>query len=407
MFAASYIFYIVLLAFFCIMRIYRNSLGYDSAGSGGVWNIISIFFVFSAILMFFNVIQRKFVFPLSIKLALCFSLVAQFNCIFFINRFDLGFIYNYLMIGFCVSVLIVFFVASQVPLSKKQVYTSNFLLLAVIVMSFISVFLFRSGFLDFSMVSNAYYALCILPLILMFTEKKRYRYFLYVFIGLIVIFSGKRTGLIAFGSFVIIVSLLESLKNNQLFSFVKTVGFLLGAGIIFYLLYIKFASVYDLKLFERMSNIAEDGGSGRNIMYQQIWNAMKESNVISWMIGHGYGRTEDVLVMHAAAHNDFLEILYDYGFFAVVFFILFYIQLFREGIAMYRSKFKYASLFIGEIIISILLSFFSIYCVSFTYVICGMASLGTILGYWYQHNRIMILGETYNEINNGDNSTIH
>lgn len=386
MFAVSYLFYIALLAIFCIMRIYRNSLGYDSVGSGGIWNIISIFLIVSAFLMYFNVLHRRFAFPQSIKLAMLFSFVAQINCIFFIKRLDFAFVYNYIMIAFFASVLMVFFVATQSILTRTEKRISGFLFLAVILMSFISVFLFRSGFLGYSMISNSYYALCILPLALMFSEKKWYRIFLYISIGLVVIFAGKRTGLIAYAAFILIVSLLEALRKDQLIDFFKTLVFLLAAGIIFYLLYIKFASVYDLKLFERMSNLAEDGGSGRDVMYQKIWTAVKESNVFNWILGHGYGSTKDVLIVHDAAHNDFLEILYDYGIFAVLLFVLFYVQLFREGITMFRSKYKYASLFIGEIVISILLSFFSIYCVSFTYVICGMATLGTMLGCWNQYN---------------------
>lgn len=387
-FAVSYTFYIVLLSIFSIMRIYRNSLGYESDNVGGVWNVISVFFVLSAVLMSFRVIQRKFNFPLSIRIALCFSVLAQFNCIFFIDNLSVGFLYNFLMIPFFASALVVFFVSSQSFLSQKQIFLSKLLFVAIFLMAFLSVFMFRSGFLGFSMVSNSYYALCILPFALFFTEKKAYRIFIYTLVGIVVIFAGKRTGLIAFVSFIMVVSLLESLMKNQLLDFLKTMLFLIAAGATFYFLYVKFASIYDLQLFKRMSTIVEDGGSGRDVMYQQIWNAMKESNIINWIFGHGYGSAGGVLLKHDTAHNDFLEILYDYGLFAAALIIGFYIQLLREGFTMFRLRYKCAPLFIGGTIISILLSLFSTYLVSFAYVICGMAFLGMVLGDW-QHQSVL------------------
>ena len=40
------------------------------------------------------------------------------------------------------------------------------------------------------------------------------------------------------------------------------------------------ASQYNLNLFERMQSLEEDGGSGRDVIYSEIWESYKESDFI-------------------------------------------------------------------------------------------------------------------------------
>lgn len=161
----------------------------------------------------------------------------------------------------------------------------------------------------------------------------------------------------------------------------------------------KLETITGLNILERMSRIKDDGGSGRNVMYLQIIDGMKQSTLLEWIIGHGFGRTVDVLIIHDTAHNDFLEILYNYGLFPMIMFILFYLHIIREGINMWRKRYEYAGVYMGAIVISLLLSLLSTYCVSYAYVTCGMACLGVIMGDWYKMRY-------YYEINNSNNAEI-
>lgn len=381
----SYSLCILLLSVFSIMRIYRNSLGYSATGVGGIWNVISLYFVILAILTTFGILRRKYKYSKGIIFSAAFSLLSQLHVLFFAETVSISTIYNFLMIGYFASILIVFFVASQDGLGNKQIWLSIVMSGLITIMSFISVFWFRSGRLSFSMVSNAYYALCILPFVILISNNKKVNLIFYIAVGAVVIFSGKRTGLIAFALFILTVALFEALHRNKLNDFLKTVFVVTIAIIAFYYLYNRLAATYDLRLLQRMTTLLEDGGSGRDDIYRQIWEGMKNSKPINWIFGHGYGSSDQVILKHATAHDDFLEILYDYGLIPTILFILFYVRLFIETRLMFKANYEKAHVFLGGLLISLILSLFSTYCVSFAYVSCGMAFLGTALGQWERY----------------------
>lgn len=66
-------------------------------------------------------------------------------------------------------------------------------------------------------------------------------------------------------------------------------------------------------LFDRFANISEDGGSGRDMVYADVWNMIKASNYSHLIFGHGYNKVMADADLAFSAHNDFLEILYDFG----------------------------------------------------------------------------------------------
>lgn len=375
----------ILLSIFCVARIYRNSLGYESEQTGGIWNIISLFFFVVSMLAFFKLLPRYYLFPKSIILGFIFTIVSQFNCFMVDDRFSISYFYNFLMIGFFNYIMIVFFVSASDMNSYKQKTLTMILIGIISSISFISLLWFRSGKLSFSMVSNSYYALCLLPFFLFLVEKTSIKIIAYIFTAIIVIFSGKRLGLIAFVIFLIINTLLEAIEKNKILEYLKLCVFIFISFFAFSYLYSIFAEIYDLRLLQRMTTIFDDGGSGRNEIYSEIWTGMNSSSLISWIIGHGYGSSANVILKHSTAHDDFLEILYDYGLISLMLFILYYVYLIKEGVSMRRSKYKFANIYIGSVVISILLSLFSTYCVSYAYVACGMAFHGFLLGKWYQY----------------------
>ncbi len=398
----SYSVCIILLSVLSITRIYRNSLGYENEGSGGIWNIISLVFVGLAILAFFGVLKRRYKFPSSILCGLACGLLAQFHSLYFIEKINITTLYNFLMIGYFASVLIVFFVAGQEELSTVERVFALVMFTLVMVMSFVSVFWFKSGRLEYSMVSNAYYALCLLPFVLMLCKNKIIQTVCYIVVGVIVIFSEKRTGLIAFGFFVFIVIFGNALYQRKTLGLVKKIVVMGVAVFAFSLIYSKLEIAYDLGLMERMANLAEDEGSGRLDIYRQIWGAMEEANLFEWIFGHGHASSAGVILHHDTAHNDFLEILYNYGLAPTILLVMFYGALLVEAYKMIRTKYQKAHIFLGGVIISFILSMFSTYCVSFAYVSCGMAFLGFVLGQW----KVYLSGRReIHEINHGNNAS--
>ena len=64
-------------------------------------------------------------------------------------------------------------------------------------------------------------------------------------------------------------------------------------------------------MLERFENLSEDGGSGRDKIYAQLVQGLKESYFEEKWFGHGHFAVESWL--GHPAHNDYIEIMYDYG----------------------------------------------------------------------------------------------
>ena len=107
---------------------------------------------------------------------------------------------------------------------------------------------------------------------------------------------------------------------------------LIGGGIGIYLLITLmnlFISQNDLSILERLGNIQDDGGSGRDFVWAHTWRMItEESNVLSLLFGHGFNAVYSDSMLELSAHNDFLEIIYDYGFIGLLLYFALYVQLF-------------------------------------------------------------------------------
>ena len=69
---------------------------------------------------------------------------------------------------------------------------------------------------------------------------------------------------------------------------------------------------------------AEDEGSGRLDIYNASIALIESSDFIGHVIGHGYNAVKYQLEL--SAHNDFLEIIYDFGWICCLLFVVFIIK---------------------------------------------------------------------------------
>lgn len=70
------------------------------------------------------------------------------------------------------------------------------------------------------------------------------------------------------------------------------------------------------QVLERMESLDSDGGSGRDDIYTTITERIDDSDFFSYFIGHGYNAVNNEIFGHPA-HNDLLEISYDFGIFTL------------------------------------------------------------------------------------------
>ena len=156
------------------------------------------------------------------------------------------------------------------------------------------------------LVNSIYYQVMLLPFILLI-EKKFVRNLLLVFLLAAIVYSTKRTALIA-----VVISLIiymtNSSKGSSVFSGNRILKFI---GVVLFLsLSILVSSNYlDAKfgfdIVDRLLNVFIDGGSGRSELISESFNNIKETSLLNLLFGNNLNPT---LLSNSSqsVHNDFI-----------------------------------------------------------------------------------------------------
>lgn len=368
---------ILLLGIFCFARIYRNSFAYESEQQGGIWNVIALFYIFEAFIL---VNKKKIRTPFVIASAFYFSFLTMLHSLFFLKTVSSTELYYVLMVSFYACVLYDFYYCSRCVLNRWDKILTYIIFLAIAIVAFLSMQGFREASFEFVMVSSAYYPLCLLPFIIQIDYNKYLKIFAYLLVAVIIALSLKRTGTIALIGFIICAMFNKYFSSRNIKTLTSGAIALSIIAILLFLAYSRLADEYDLTLFERINNLSEDGGSSRDKIYATLISSYLNSNLLEMLFGHGLGSVGTVLPKgYTAAHDDFLQILFESGLLPCLIFILHYYALFRTTISMISCRYEYSGIMLGSFFIGLLMSLFSTYCVSFSYVLCGAAFLGYAL----------------------------
>lgn len=170
--------------------------------------------------------------------------------------------------------------------------------------------------------NSSYMVLYYLPFIFLLTKNRIFwAASLTVFMFLIVESSKRATLVVA--ALVVLVFIfyqMRSLGRRQ-----KVVGFLmilvLTSGLVYYLYTILLNNEF---LLNRMATILEGNSSGRDVIFQRLLNTWLNGDFFRLLFGFGFA-TSSSFTGGMVAHNDWMEILINFGLFgAFIFLILFY-----------------------------------------------------------------------------------
>lgn len=156
---------------------------------------------------------------------------------------------------------------------------------------------------------TAYYAMFLLMPILL-SPNKWIRWISIAITAMVIISSLKRGGVVAL-AFALVVYLfvkdvLLERKMSKLLLFITLIIIMLAI-----FLYIDY-SMGNI-ITRRLMTIGEDGGSGRDRIWATTWQMICQSSFSEMLFGHGYSAVVIDSPAGQSAHNDFLEILYDWG----------------------------------------------------------------------------------------------
>jgi O-antigen ligase len=210
-------------------------------------------------------------------------------------------------------------------------------------------------------VNHVFFVALLLPFA--FLIKKKSLKYLILFIGLLAtLLSFKRSAMAFVGPILVMAVYYDFLKNRKngiIKGLFITIIFLFSFFLIF--------NYIDNKTGGHITNRIElatvDGGSGRTDTYKAVWRNFK---IKSWeykLVGSGHNavRNEAIMTLEntVSAHNDFLEVLYDYGIIGIGLYFLFIVKILQRTFSLRQVNAKYYHAHLAVLIIFIIMSMVS------------------------------------------------
>lgn len=227
---------------------------------------------------------------------------------------------------------------------------------------------------DDVVVNTSYIFTYLFPFVFLIKSKLRALFITFLMFAMVVL-GAKRGALITFVAgaffwFIYAFLYLEGTRKNILNRFIisqASIVISLG-GVIFLLSKFSFAKQRLLTLLEG------EGGSGRSLMYQNVWNGwLNADNLINTFFGFGFSASRSFTGNNLYAHSDWLETLINFGVLGVVLYSVFWLLCFKKVFVKSinrRMKFQLLSI----LSICLLASVFSM-----VYSAAGSASIAICL----------------------------
>jgi O-antigen ligase len=149
-------------------------------------------------------------------------------------------------------------------------------------------------------------------------------------------------------------------------------------------------------LYTRFENIKNDQAGGRLSLYEEVIKLQSKATFTELFLGHGHNTVRLYTQGKLSAHNDFLEVLFDYGILVLILYITMTFSLWYKSYKFLKSKSSYAPSFIVSCSIFTLFSLSSHLMLYPTHFIFLTAFWGTILGFEHKKSNIQKYGFSHN-----------
>ena len=193
------------------------------------------------------------------------------------------------------------------------------------------------------------FVLITLPIV-MLLKNHIIKWSLFIVALMVILLTARRTATICFA----LIFILHVIQEKNLFfnkegtGRNKVISIILISVVVYgvYMLLTNDFSIALERVLDRFLEMKEDNGSGRTELYQDVWNSFLKGDFFEIIIGHGYYGVNRV-TRHTAAHNDFLEYLFDYGIVGLIFYCRLHIFLIKRMLNLYKTHdnmaFSYAA----------------------------------------------------------------
>lgn len=304
-----------------------------------------------------------------------------------------------LSISFWIFIYYIFYECARNAIINLQRMSNLFFVLFLICFSlmvlYYNTFSSKEYYTGFNVV---YYLLFMLPFILI-NQNKKVVYTSLVLVTISVILSAKRGALIA----LFVAGTLWFLNTDNGYSIWQKVSRLLKYLLVmmcFIALFAFVASKLDSGLLERMMQFItgeDSSGSGRFNIWKSYIDRIRNDDLLTILLGRGYCSTKfnaRYLIDHLNwAHNDFLEVLMDYGVIGLSLLLSIIGQLFHFGKYMRKENNTYYASFVASIGIYFICSFVSMVLFESQWFLATAAFWGCIIGDYENRQKQMTKSE--------------
>ena len=252
---------------------------------------------------------------------------------------------------------------SFAQLINKEYDKKMICVVLVVVYLAISVFLY-SKYIHFDYsesnkfyeITTIYYLILALPFI-MTIKTKLIKYPLVLLIFLAGFFSFKRNAILVLGVILLLYLLRGGIKKIAKKIVLFSAIIALSIVILVAFRIVSFDQMYSIWIHRFTSSDTMLGSRGE--VYVEVLDLLTESSPFELLFGHGYNAVMSYTTSGLSAHNDFLEVLFDYGLIPFVIYIYFIVKLILHYIKMRKSHDNNSFAFLCSLSIFIVLSLFS------------------------------------------------
>jgi len=243
-------------------------------------------------------------------------------------------IFGLLEISYCPLIFMFFYLATMRNPDRLCTTIEVFsVLLIFCALMFLFVFRYHNSTLvrGSAVLNDVYYLLLLLPWILL-CPRAFWKYAGITLIAVGVLLSMKRTALFALVFALGAYFISDRIRHRKIISWRILIG-IATLTFISLCIYSYVNNRTDGFLLSRLANISHDRGSGRLDIYKEVFRLQGDSSIDSWVFGHGHNMVRKFNPIRGAdslsAHNDWQEVLFDYGLPALVIYCFFHLYLLR------------------------------------------------------------------------------
>lgn len=211
-----------------------------------------------------------------------------------------------------------------------------------------------SGSFEVGEINSVFWILLTIPFVFLI-DNKLIKYLILFSSFILILLSTKRSATIAI-SFVFLFSLVSDFFTSKIS--IANVLFISVFLVISFFTFNQILSKIDVSVLRRFeeTSIYEEA---RYDILRDSWQRFQRKNIIFKIFGSGHRSTANDRgfdVLSLTAHNDFLEVLYNYGYIGLILYIYFIFQIIQVLFKLKKFDKKYIYAYLSSIVIFLIMS---------------------------------------------------